>query len=125
MNFVIEQKISFTFNEFIYLIFHFKIVLFLFFYKKKRINNPSFFLFICDCYLFFFSPSFFMFSSYTVCLEFYHKMILSIIDISTTLKHELTARINDQYSWMNNNLSLNCDMKNSEQERMNELKGID
>uniref|UniRef100_A0A183K7N8 HOOK_N domain-containing protein n=1 Tax=Schistosoma curassoni TaxID=6186 RepID=A0A183K7N8_9TREM len=60
--------------------------------------------------------------NYTVCLEFYHKMILSIIDISTTLKHELTARINDQYSWMNNNLSLNCDMKNSEQERMNELK---
>ncbi|CAH8487107.1 unnamed protein product [Schistosoma bovis] len=62
--------------------------------------------------------------NYTVCLEFYHKMILSIIDISTTLKHELTARINDQYSWMNNNLSLNCDMKNNEQERMNELKAI-
>ncbi|CAI2725483.1 unnamed protein product [Schistosoma spindalis] len=62
--------------------------------------------------------------NYTVCLEFYHKLILSIIDVSTKLKHELTARINDQYSWMNNDLSLDCDMKNSEQEKKNELKAI-
>uniref|UniRef100_A0A5K4F3S4 Pericentrin, putative n=1 Tax=Schistosoma mansoni TaxID=6183 RepID=A0A5K4F3S4_SCHMA len=60
--------------------------------------------------------------NYTVCLEFYHKMILSIIDASTKLKHELTAHINDQNSWMNNDLLLDYAMKHSEQDRENELK---
>ncbi|CAH8465727.1 unnamed protein product [Schistosoma turkestanicum] len=58
----------------------------------------------------------------TVCLEFYHKMILSIIDAMTKLKHELTTHVNDQYSsWMNNVLSLNYDMKHGEQEAEIEL----
>ncbi|KAH8850166.1 Pericentrin [Schistosoma japonicum] len=59
--------------------------------------------------------------NFTICLEFYHKMILSIIDVSTKLKHELTTHVSDQYSLMKNNLSLDYNAKHNEQETEDHL----
>ncbi|CAH8475898.1 unnamed protein product [Heterobilharzia americana] len=47
----------------------------------------------------------------TTGLEFYHRMILSIIDVSAKLKHELNAHIVNRCSQANSDLSLDDDNK--------------